>query len=165
MGCRPGDYPVEVRTHTALHVLKGAVVRVLGPGSKWTASTYVRGGHGRLVVTAEHRPSGEELRRIEELANRLVEADVPVRVEVLPRRVAEERYGDEVYDLFPVPEGVEELSIVVIPDPWGPGFWNVNACNKQHTRSTGCVGSLRLGRPRFRRTRGLLELPFDLVEA
>lgn len=165
MGCSPADYPVEVRAHTALHVLKGAVVRVLGPGSRWTASTYVRGGHGRLVVTADHKPSGEELARVEGLANRVVEADVPIRVEVLPRSVAEGRYGDEIYDLFPVPGDVTELSIVVIPDPWGNGFWNINACNKQHTPSTGCVGALRLGKPRYRRSRGLLELPFDLVDS
>ena len=35
---------VEVRTHTALHVVKGAVVKVLG--AKWTAGVYVKGSHG-----------------------------------------------------------------------------------------------------------------------
>jgi alanyl-tRNA synthetase len=40
--------PVEVRTHTALHVVKGAVVKVLGREAKWTASVYVNGNHGRL---------------------------------------------------------------------------------------------------------------------
>ena len=38
----------EVRTHTALHVLKGAVVKVLG--AEWTAGVAVDGSHGRLTV-------------------------------------------------------------------------------------------------------------------
>ncbi|KSW12421.1 alanyl-tRNA editing protein AlaX [Pyrodictium occultum] len=160
MGCT-GSYPVEVRTHTALHVLKGAVVRVLGEAARWTASTYVKGGHGRLVVQFDRKPSPEELARIEELANKTVEWDLPVEVVTLPRREAEERYGDAIYDLFPVPEDVQELSIVLIRDPGG-GIWNINACNKEHTASTGCIGRLSLGKPRFRRSKRLLELPFDI---
>lgn len=160
MGCS-SSYPASVRAHTALHVVKGAVVRVLGEAFQWTASTYVRGAHARLVVTADRKPSPEELARVEEEANRIVEADVPVLVEELPRGEAEEKYGRIIYDLFPVPEGVETLKIVVIRDVDG-SLWNVNACAEEHTPSTGCIGVIRLGKPRFRRSRGLLELPFDV---
>lgn len=38
----------EIRTHTALHVLKGAVAKVLGV--KWTASASVQGSHRKLTV-------------------------------------------------------------------------------------------------------------------
>ena len=55
----------DLRTHSALHVLKGAVQRVLG--TEWTASVFVSGERGRLTVQAERKPTGEELRRIEEL--------------------------------------------------------------------------------------------------
>ncbi len=57
----------DLRTHSALHVLKGAVQRVLG--TEWTASVFVSGERGRLTVQAERKPTGEELRRIEEEAN------------------------------------------------------------------------------------------------
>jgi alanyl-tRNA synthetase len=43
-------YSPGVRAHTALHILKGAVVKVLGDSALWTASTSVSGGHGRLTV-------------------------------------------------------------------------------------------------------------------
>ncbi len=35
-----------------------------------------------------------------------------------------------MYDLFPVPEEVRTLKVVVIED------WNVNACNEAHTETT-----------------------------
>jgi hypothetical protein len=34
--------------------------------------------------------------------------------------------------------------------------------NKEHTRATGDVGSIRLGKVRFRGSRGLLEIQFDV---
>ena len=157
------SYPVEVRTHTALHVVKGAVVRVLGEEARWTASTYVRGGHGRLVVRFSRKPRPEEVAAIERLANEAIEKDLPVEVVVLPRSEAEERFGDAIYDLFPVPPEVRELSIVIIRDVDG-SIWNINACNKEHTASTGCIGGIRLGKPRFRRSKQLLEIPFDITE-
>jgi len=157
----PREYPVEVRTHTALHVVKGAVVHVLGEAAKWTASTYVNGSHGRLVVKFSRKPTREEIEEIERLANEAVEKNLGVEVLVLPREVAEQRFGDDIYDLFPVPPEVRELSIVVIRDVDG-SIWNINACNKEHTETTSCIGRIRLGKPRFRRSKELLEIPFDI---
>jgi alanyl-tRNA synthetase len=56
------EYPDEVRTHTALHILKGAVVRVLGEGAMWTASVYTEGKHGRLTVQFDRKPTDDEVR-------------------------------------------------------------------------------------------------------
>ena len=148
-------YPIEVRTHTALHVLKGAVVKVLN--AKWTASTYVNGNHGRLTVQFDKKPTDEEIARIFELANAKVEEGTPVLVEVLPREEAEKKYGDEMYDLFPVPAEVKELYVVVIPG------WNVNACNKQHTQTTKEVGRIEPDDWRFRNSKRLLEISFNVV--
>ena len=157
--CR--KYDVEVRAHTALHVVKGAVVRVLGEQSLWTASTYVRGGHGRLTVTCNQKPSKDEIQRIEELANWAVEKDLRIETVTLPRDEAEARYGRIIYDLFPIPEHVKVLTIVIVRDVDG-GIWNINACNKQHLPSTKCIGVIRLGKPRFRASKKLLEIPFDI---
>jgi len=57
----------EPRTHTAVHVLKGAVQQVLG--AKWTVSVYVSGTHGRLTVQFDRKPTDEEVARIERAAN------------------------------------------------------------------------------------------------
>ncbi len=154
-------YPDDVRTHTALHVIKGAVVRILGEGAMWTASTYVEGKHGRLVVQFDRKPTEEELKAIEDLANAKIAEDLGVEVVRMPREEAERVYGDAVYDLFRVPEEVRELYVVVIREKDG-SVWNVNACSKQHLPSIGPVGRIRLGKARFRQAKKLLELPFDV---
>ncbi|QKR00801.1 alanyl-tRNA editing protein [Metallosphaera tengchongensis] len=146
---------VEVRTHTALHVLKGSVRKVLG--AKWTASVYVSGSHGRLTVQHDRKPSEEEIGEINLLANRKIEENVAIIKEELPREEAERKYGDEMYDLFPVPPEVKVLSIVVIPG------WNVNACNKPHTNYTGEIGKVEVKDWRFRSSKKLLEISYDLV--
>ena len=155
------EAPPDALGHTGLHVLKGAVVRVLGEEAMWTASAHSSGLHGRLTVAFNRKPSREEIERIEEEANAAIERDLPVAEETLPRREAEEKYGRIIYDLFPVPEHVKELTIVIIRDVDG-SIWNINACNKLHVDRIGCLGSLKLGKPRFRARKGLLELPFDI---
>ena len=122
--------PIDIRTHTALHVIKGAVVEVLGEGAEWTASTYVKGGRGVLTVKFDRKPAPEEIAEIERLANEKVGENVLINVYELPREEAEERFSEDMYDLFPVPEEVRTLKVVVIEG------WNVNACNKEHTKTT-----------------------------
>lgn len=145
---------VETRTHTALHVLKGAVRKVLG--AKWTASVYVEGNHGRLAVQYDRKPTDDELKEIERLANMKIMENVPVKVIEMDRNEAEKVFGDEMYDLFPIPEEIKKLSILIIED------WNINACNKKHTRSTGEIGELKIEKVRFRPAKNLLEISFDI---
>jgi alanyl-tRNA synthetase len=154
-------FPDEVRTHTALHVLKGAVVRVLGEGSLWTASTYVSGKHGRLTVTCSAKPSDEQVKEIEVLASKKISENLRVEVKTIPRSEAEKTYGNIIYDLFPVPPEVKELTLVIIHDTDG-SIWNINACNKEHLPTTGLIGKITIEKPRFRASKKLLEIPFDI---
>lgn len=147
----------DVRTHTALHILKGAVVKVLGKDALWTASTFVDGTHGRLTVKFIRKPTPEEIDKIQEEANRKIAEDIPIRVVELDRDEAERQFGKIIYDLYPIPAGVKRLKIVIIDD------WNINACNKPHLTSTGGVGGLVIRKWRFRRSKGLLEISFDIV--
>ena len=146
----------ELRTHSAVHVVKGAVQKVLG--AKWTASVYVSGGHGRLTVQFDRKPTEEELGRIERLANEKVTEGAEVLEFEMERREAEGHFGDAIYDLFPVPPEVTLLKIVRIPD------WNINCCNEAHVDNTLQIGRIRLGKPRFRNSRRELELEFDLAQ-
>jgi len=91
----------DVRSHTAIHVLKGAVVHVLGRGAKWSASAYSQGTHGGLTVQFDRKPSDEEMQRIEEAANQKIREDILTEVHELARGDAEVRWGDDIYDLFP----------------------------------------------------------------
>jgi alanyl-tRNA synthetase len=145
---------LETRTHTALHVLKGAVVKVLG--ARWTAGVHVKGNHGRLSLQFDRKPTPEEVTRIEELANSKIKEDTPIEVTDMERTEAEELWGDTIYDLFPIPPAITQLSILHIPD------WNVNACNKQHTPTTAHIGRLTVTKTRYRATKRLLEISYDI---
>ncbi len=146
----------EARAHTAVHVLKGAVQSVLG--AKKTASTYVSGTHGRLTVQFDRRPTEEELEKVEEAANRKITEGAEVLEFEMERGEAEMHFGDQIYDLFPVPAGANMLKIVRIPE------WNVNCCVERHVDSTSLIGPVRLGKARFRNSRKELEVEFDLVD-
>lgn len=144
----------EIRTHTALHVLKGAVAKVLGV--KWTAGVSVQGSHGRLTVKFDKKPTEEEVRKIEDEANGKIKEDAQVEEYEMDRVEAEEKWGDYIYDLFPIPEHITRLRIFNLPN------WNVNACNKEHTERTGEIGSLKIGKTRFRANKQILEISYDV---
>lgn len=146
----------ELRTHSAVHVVKGAVQSVLG--AKWTASVYVSGRHGRLTVQFDRKATDDEVRRIEEAANDKVSEGAEVLEFEMERGEAEGHFGDAIYDLFPVPSEVTLLKIVRIPD------WNINCCNERHVDSTAEIGRIKLGRPRFRNSKRELEVEFDLAD-
>ena len=149
-----GDASVEVRTHTALHILKGAVVKVLG--AKWTAGVWVNGARGRLTVQFDRKPEPEELSMVEEEANGKIDEDASVEEHEMSRVEAEDRWGDAIYDLFPLPASITRLKILHIPG------WNVNACNKKHTATTGEIGNLKIAKTRHRPSKQLLEISFEI---
>jgi len=111
-------------------------------------------------VTCKEKPTPEDMRR-KNLANEAIEKDLRVETIVLPRDDAEKKFGRIIYDLFPVPEHVRELTIVIIRDLDG-SLWNINACNKEHTRTTGEIGKIVIRKYRFRRSKELLEVSFDV---
>jgi alanyl-tRNA synthetase len=135
-------------------VVKGAIQKVLG--AKWTTSVAVNGSHGRISVEYNKKPSENEIRLIEQYTNSKIGENVPVNIIHLNRKTAEERWGNIIYDKFPLPEHITELSICEIKD------WNINACNKEHTSSTGEIGSIKLVKTRFRANKQLLEVSFDI---
>ncbi len=145
----------EVRTHSALHLLKGATQMVLG--TKWTASVYVDGEHGRLTVQASRKPTDQEMVRIEQGVNAKIREGVEVLEFEMEREEAEKHFGDAIYDLFPVPKEVTRLRIVRIPD------WNVNCCREKHVENTSQIGEVRVEGVRFRNSKQLLEIGFRLL--
>jgi len=146
----------DVRGHTGIHILKGAVFHVLGEGAKWSASAGSQGTHGHLAVQFDRKPTDEEIVRIEAEANSKISEDAPIEEYELPRVEAEARWGDYIYDLFLLPPELTTLKVFNLPG------WNVNTCGKQHTVRTGEVGSLKIAKWRYRGNKQLLEISFDV---
>ncbi len=148
------DEDIEVKTHTALHVVKGAVQKVLG--AKLTTSVYVNGKDGRLAVQFNRRPNSKEITRVENEANECIKRSHKVKVIEMERKEAEQTFGDIIYDVFPVPANITKLKISEIEG------WNINCCNKIHTKTTGEVGRIKIDEFRFRNAKGILEISFKV---
>ena len=142
------------RVDSALHVIKGAIQKVLG--AELTTSVYVGENNGRITVEFNGKPDEKQIKEIEELANRKIQEDVPIEVFEMDREEAEARFGRVIYDKFPVPPHVRKLKIVHIKD------WNINCCAGEHVKSTGEIGRIRIRKVRARRSRGELEVSFEV---
>jgi alanyl-tRNA synthetase len=139
---------------SALHVLKGAVQKVLG--ASLTTSVYEEGNKGRLSVEFNRKPTQEEIEKIKKLANDKIEENVEIKHFDMARSEAEEKYGDAIYDKFPVPPHITTLKILEIPD------WNINCCIGQHTSTTGQIGEIKITKFRFRDAKQILEISFEI---
>ncbi len=141
-----------MRTHSAVHVLKGALINVLAVRS--TASVHVSGGNGRLTVQHDRKPTEREVRLVEEKANAKIAENAEMVEFEMDREEAEGHFGKAIYDLFPIPERVTRLRLVRIPD------WEINCCAEKHVQSTSEIGGLRVEGVRFRSAKQLLEVEF-----
>jgi alanyl-tRNA synthetase len=142
------------RIDSALHVLKGAVQKVLD--TPLTTSVYAEGNKGRLTVEYEGNPTEEQMRDIEALANQKIAENAPIEMFELDRGEAEQKFGNAMYDKFPVPAHVKRLTIAIIRD------WNINCCLGPHVKTTGEIGSLKVTRHRARPARSELEISFEV---
>ncbi len=144
----------EVRTHSAVHVLKGAVIKILG--ARLTTSVHVSENRGLLAVEFGRKPSNEEIAKVEAEANRKVQEDSEILQFEMDREEAERHFGRGIYDAFPVPEAATRLMIVRIPE------WETNCCAMKHVESTSEIGRIKVDRVRFRGGKDLLEIEFHI---
>ena len=126
-----------MRAHTATHVILAASRAVLGK-HVWQAGAQKSEDSARLDITHFKRLSGEDIEKIEELANRIIIDNRAVNVYELERNEAETKYGFTLYQGGVVPEKV--LRIIDIEN------WDAEACCGLHCSSTGEVGLVKIVR-------------------
>jgi alanyl-tRNA synthetase len=149
---------------TALHIVKGAIVRVLK--TPLTVSTECSKPHeGRLAVqwSESRAPTKEEVNQILELTNNKIRENVDVLVTEMDRKEAEEKFKNGVnstfiYDKFPVPAQIQKVNVVLIDD------WNVNCCVGTHLKKTGDVRFVNSLRFNHRPQKQELEFIFSFNE-
>lgn len=125
--------------HTATHIINGAAREVLGDHI-WQDGSHKTEEKARLDVTHYEKLDRETLQEIEDTANDMVSADLPVEKEFLDRTDAEQRYGFRIYQGGAVPG--KTIRIVRIGDK--DTTEDVEACGGTHVRTTGEVGTIRV---------------------
>jgi len=122
-----------MRHHTAIHVLNGSARKIIGEHI-WQEGSSKTEIKASLDLTHYKAFTGEELEKIEALANSIIAKSLPVRRHIMPRPLAEQRYGLRIYQGGIVPS--KQLRIIEIQ-----GF-DIEACGGTHTGDTKEIGKL-----------------------
>ncbi len=121
--------------HTATHIVNAAARFVLGnhinqAGAKKTMK------HSNLDVTHYEQISRENLLKIENKANEIVNKAIDMKLSFIPRSKAEQKYGMTIYQGGAVPG--KNIRIVEIPDV------DVEACGGTHLNNTLETGRIKI---------------------
>ncbi len=121
--------------HTATHIVNAAARFVLGDhinqaGAKKTMK------HSTLDLTHFEQISREDLLKIENKANEIVEKAIDINLCFIPRSEAEKQYGMTIYQGGAVPG--KNLRIVEIPGV------DVEACGGTHLNNTSETGRIKI---------------------
>jgi alanyl-tRNA synthetase len=121
--------------HTSTHIVNAAARKVLGnhvnqAGAKKTEEK------AHLDITHYESLTDEELKKIEEEANKIVKKDIPVKTSFIPREDAEKKYGMAIYQGGAVPGKM--IRVVEVPGV------DVEACGGTHLHSTGEAGEIKI---------------------
>ena len=121
--------------HTATHIVNAAARFVLGAhinqaGAKKTIK------HSNLDVTHYEQISRENLLKIENKANEIVNKAIDMKLSFIPRTEAEQKYGMAIYQGGAVPG--KNIRIVEIPGV------DVEACGGTHLNNTSETGRIKI---------------------
>ena len=128
---------IIARHHTAAHMLNAACREILGPHI-WQGGSFKDEEKAHLDVTHYRKITPEEVAAIEQKVNEYIMRDMPITTEVLPRNLAEAKYGFRLYQGGAVPG--KELRVVSI------GNIDSEACGGTHTMlsKTGEIGCFKV---------------------
>eukprot|EP00823_Brevimastigomonas_motovehiculus_P007040 TRINITY_DN605_c0_g2_i1.p1 TRINITY_DN605_c0_g2~~TRINITY_DN605_c0_g2_i1.p1 ORF type:complete len:608 (+),score=148.34 TRINITY_DN605_c0_g2_i1:25-1824(+) len=151
-------------TDSGLHLLKGAIVNVLGASANLTTSVDFTSPCKAAITVVEvnEKPNEKIISAIQAKANEKIAENVAFHEFKLARKEAEERYKKNpvnstfIYDKYPVPESIQELSLVEIAD------WNINCCNGTHVAKTGELKALYIYKSNYNAKKKQLELTFSV---
>ena len=121
--------------HTATHIVNAAARRVLGSHiNQAGAKKSYKSSH--LDITHYEQLSSDQLDQIEKEANKIVQAQIDLNLDFMPRSDAEKQYGMSIYQGGAVPG--KKIRIVEIPGV------EVEACGGTHLNNTGEAQEIKL---------------------
>ncbi|WP_316506155.1 alanine--tRNA ligase [Nitrosopumilus sp.] len=123
------------KNHTSTHILNTSSRKVLGSWV-WQHSAFKEDDHARLDITHHSSLTVEQIKKIEDAANDLVNENIPVTIQYFDRGTAEQKYGFRIYQGGVVP--VKSVRIVSIEDR------DIEACGGTHVKTTGEIELIKI---------------------
>lgn len=131
------------RNHTATHILHAALRRVLGYPQGIQAGSLVAPDELRFDFKHLAPLTEEEIARIEELANRVILADLPVAIDEEPLEKAKARGAMALFtEDYAGKEKVRVVTIAPLPGEEKP--FSVELCGGTHLEGTGQIGLFKV---------------------
>lgn len=121
--------------HTSTHILNSSARNILGSWV-WQNSAFKEEDHARLDITHHSALTDEQVKRIEEFANKIVQKNMAVSIENYDRGTAEQKYGFRIYQGGVVP--VRSVRIVAIED------FDIEACGGTHVKKTKEIDLIKI---------------------
>jgi len=131
------DSPTRINTmknHTATHLLQAALIEVLGKGVRQSGSV-VEPDYLRFDFTSLENLSNDQIRLVEDLVNKKIMEDIPVKIE---QSTLKEATGKGVIAFFGEKYNPEKVRVVQVP-----GF-SAELCGGTHVNSTGEIGVFKI---------------------
>lgn len=123
------------KNHTSTHIINASSRGVLGSWI-WQHSAFKDDDHARLDITHHSSLTDEQVKQIEDAANKMVKENHPVSIEYYDRGTAEQKYGFRIYQGGVVP--VKSVRIVSIEDK------DIEACGGTHVKKTGDIELIKI---------------------
>ena len=123
------------KNHTSTHIINTSARNVLGSWV-WQHSAFKEDDHARLDITHHSSLNDEQVKQIEDTANKMVKDNYPVTIEYFDRGAAEQKYGFRIYQGGVVP--VKSVRIVSIEDK------DIEACGGTHVKKTGDIELIKI---------------------
>ena len=123
------------KNHTSTHIINTSARSVLGSWV-WQHSAFKDDDHARLDITHHSSLKDEQVKEIEDAANKMIKDNYPVKIEYFDRGTAEQKYGFRIYQGGVVP--VKSVRIVSIEDK------DIEACGGTHVNKTGDIELIKI---------------------
>jgi len=123
------------KNHTSTHIINTSARSVLGSWV-WQHSAFKDDDHARLDITHHSSLNDEQVKQIEDAANKMIKDNYPVNIEYFDRGTAEQKYGFRIYQGGVVP--VKSVRIVSIEDK------DIEACGGTHVNKTGDIELIKI---------------------
>jgi len=124
---------VETKYHTATHLLNAALKRVIGPEVHQKGSNITE-ERMRFDFSCDHKLTDEEKRRVQELVNAWIKADIPVTMETMSKTDAINSGAEAMF--------VEKYGDIV--NVYNIGDVSSEICGGPHVSRTGELGTFRI---------------------
>ena len=123
------------KNHTSTHIINTSARSVLGSWV-WQHSAFKDDDHARLDITHHSSLNDQQVKQIEDAANKMIKENYPVKIEYFDRGTAEQQYGFRIYQGGVVP--VKSVRIVSIEDK------DIEACGGTHVKNTGDIELIKI---------------------